>query len=87
MHYSHADPDKRDARAEPADDTSRTGDSGALPPEPNPEHPKHDREGAHRTFKLLKSSRWTSDDLTARQYGLIAYWYPWLVPSDGEGGD
>jgi len=87
MTYSTTHDEKRSPTNRSTDDTSRTGDSGALPAEPNPEHPKHDREGAHRTFKLLKSSRWTSDHLTARQYGLIAYWYPWLVPSDGEGGD
>ena len=87
MPYTHPHNEKRTEANRSTDDTSRTGDTGALPPEPNPEHPKHDREGAHRTFKRLKSTRWTSDDLTARQYGLIAYWYPWLVPSDSEGGD
>lgn len=52
------------------------GDSGTLPPEPNVEDLANDREGARRVKERLDEGRQTTDDLSAREYGLLAYWYP-----------
>ena len=71
----------------PSVDKSRSLDGGDenaeravsdLPDEPNPEHPKHDYDGAHRAYKWLKSGRRDWDDLGAREYGLLLWWYPRL---------
>ena len=53
-----------------------TGDDGELPPSPNVEHPRHDQEGARRAKERLDGGGRTVDDLSAREYGLLAYWYP-----------
>lgn len=67
-------PDRRDPAAAEAD---------ALPPDPNPEHPAYYEAEAHRTYKRLKAGDWTGDELGARKWGLLAYWYPWLLVDDG----
>lgn len=67
-------PDDRDPGGSPAD---------ALPPEPNPEHPEHYQDEARMWYKRLKSGRWDGDDLGAREWGLLAYWYPWVFTDDG----
>ena len=87
MTYSNTHDEKRSPTEQPQSDTADSAESGLLPPEPNPNHPRHDREGARRTFKRLKAGPWTSDHLSTYEYGLIAYWYPWLVPDGTEGGE
>jgi hypothetical protein len=67
-------PDRRDP------DGGRTN---GLPPEPNPEHPRHYYDEAHRTYKRLKSGRWEWADLGARKWGLLAFWYPDVVATNG----
>jgi hypothetical protein len=67
-------PDRRDPAAAEAD---------AAPDDPNPEHPTHYYAEAHRTYKRLKSGEWTGDDLGARKWGLLAYWYPDVVAPTG----
>jgi hypothetical protein len=54
-----------------------------LPPEPNPNHPKHDYEGAHRVFKQVKAGARDGPDLSTYEWGLLAYWYPWVIPAAG----
>lgn len=67
-------PDHRDHADDPP---------GDLPAEPNPEHPSHYYAEARRTYKRLKSGRWTGADLGARKWGVLAYWYPDVVGLDG----
>lgn len=68
----------RPDRADHAADPHRT-----LPPEPNPEHPRHYEGEAHRTYNRLKSGRWEWADLGARKWGLLAYWYPDVLATNG----
>lgn len=77
-HGKDATADDRPDHADHDDDPP-----GDLPPEPNPEHPRHYRSEADRWYKRLKSGIATGDDLGAREWGLVAYWYPWVVTDDG----
>ena len=86
MTYTNSDDEKR-SHGQSADGEFRFSvGSEVLPAEPNHHHPKHDLEGARRTFEGVRSGRRRPDDLTARQYGLLAYWYPCVVCPESEGG-
>jgi hypothetical protein len=73
----------RTADERPDDRDPGGAEADALPSDPNPEHPAYYEAEAHRTYKRLKAGGWDGDDLGARKWGLLAYWYPWVLTDDG----
>ncbi len=70
--------DDRPDRHDHADDPP-----GDLPAEPNPEHPRLYQREARRVFKRVKAGMYDGSDLGAREWGLLAYWYPDVVGLNG----
>lgn len=86
MIQSHPEDHNSASRSAESHHDGSTGDDGELPPEPSPNHPRHDPEGACRVYRRLDDRHETLKDLSAYELRLIAYWDPDDLFGDGSTG-
>jgi len=83
MNKSNPNDGKRTADEQPCRQDGDSNGSNTLPLEPNHQHPRHCPQEADRYYERLRHGEKDLSDFGAREWGLLAYWYPGVITSAG----